>query len=130
MKRIVSLVAMLAMVVFLVAPAALAQGPQGKVEQGPEHALSICSYSGLNDHDPEEPPGGLTQSYGQDVRQHDGQENGWRQVPLQDNRLGWHQVGQAKKREQDHGSNHGQRVGKHVGSPIVAFHSGFTVVPP
>jgi hypothetical protein len=41
---------------------------QGKVEQGPQHARSICSYSGLNDHDPEEPPGGRTQSYGQEVR--------------------------------------------------------------
>jgi hypothetical protein len=68
MKRIVLLLAMLAMMVFLLAPAALAQG---QIEQGPEHAKSICSYSGLNDHDPEEPPGGRTQSYGQDVRQHD-----------------------------------------------------------
>ena|ERR671916_805804 len=42
--------------------------PQGQTERGPEHARSICSYSGLNDHDPEEPPGGQTQSYGQDVR--------------------------------------------------------------
>jgi hypothetical protein len=63
-KRIVSLLAMLAMVVFLAAPMALAQG---QVERGPEHANSICSFSGLNDHDPEEPPGGRVQSYGQDV---------------------------------------------------------------
>ena len=65
MKRIVSLLAMLAMVVFLAAPMALAQG---QVERGTEHANSICSFSGLNDHDPEEPPGGLTQSYGQELR--------------------------------------------------------------
>ena len=63
MKRIVLLVAMLAMSVFLVAPAALAQG---QVERGPAHANSICSFSGLND-DPAE--GGRVQSYGQLVRQ-------------------------------------------------------------
>ncbi|MBD8869608.1 hypothetical protein [Nocardioides donggukensis] len=41
---------------------------QGQVEKGPEHANSICSFSGLNDHpdDPEE--GGRVQSYGQIVR--------------------------------------------------------------
>ena len=40
---------------------------QGQVEQGPEHANSICSFSGLNDEpdDPEE--GGRVQSYGQIV---------------------------------------------------------------
>jgi hypothetical protein len=65
MKRIVLLLAMLSMSVFLVAPAALAQGPQGQVERGPDHANSICSFSGLND-DPEE--GGQVQSYGQGVR--------------------------------------------------------------
>jgi hypothetical protein len=63
MKRFVLLMAMLAMLVFLVAPAALAQG---QVERGPEHANSICSFSGLND-DPAE--GGRVQSYGQGVRQ-------------------------------------------------------------
>ena len=66
MKRTVLLLAMLAMSVFLVAPAALAQGPQGQVERGPDHANSICSFSGLND-DPAE--GGQVQSYGQGVRQ-------------------------------------------------------------
>ena len=66
MKRIVLLVAMVAMSVFLVAPAALAQG---QVERGPDHANSICSFSGLNDepNDPEE--GGRVQSYGQIVKQ-------------------------------------------------------------
>ena len=67
MKRIVSLLAVLAMVALAAAPALA----QGQVEMGPAHAKSICSFSGLNDHDPEEPPGGRTQSYGQDVRQHD-----------------------------------------------------------
>lgn len=41
---------------------------QGQTERGPEHANSICSFSGLNDEpdDPEE--GGRVQSYGQIVR--------------------------------------------------------------
>lgn len=57
-----------AMLLAVSAAPALAQGnPQGQVEQGPDHANSICSFSGLNDHDPEEPPGGQTQSYGQVV---------------------------------------------------------------
>lgn len=40
----------------------------GQVERGPDHANSICSFSGLNDvpDDPEE--GGRVQSYGQIVR--------------------------------------------------------------
>jgi hypothetical protein len=38
----------------------------GQVERGPEHANSLCSYSGLND-DPEE-DGNRTQSYGQLVK--------------------------------------------------------------
>ena len=39
----------------------------GQVERGPEHANSICSFSGLNDvpNDPVE--GGRVQSYGQIV---------------------------------------------------------------
>lgn len=47
-----------------IAPASAA----GQVERGPEHANSICSFSGLNDEpdDPEE--GGRVQSYGQIVR--------------------------------------------------------------
>ena len=42
---------------------------QGQVERGPEHARSICSFSGLNDspNDPF-PEGGRVQSYGQLVR--------------------------------------------------------------
>ena len=64
MKRIVLLVAMLAMMALLAAPALAA--PQGQVERGPEHARSICSFSGLNDDPGVE--GGQTQSYGQLVR--------------------------------------------------------------
>jgi hypothetical protein len=65
MKRIVLLVAMLAMVAFWAAPALA----QGQVEQGTDHANSICSFSGLNDV-PEDPvEGGRVQSYGQGVSQ-------------------------------------------------------------
>jgi hypothetical protein len=47
----------------------------GKVTGGPRHANSICVFSGLND-DPDAPldgsgpngPGGVSQSYGQDVK--------------------------------------------------------------
>jgi len=64
MKRLVMLVAILAMTVVLAVPALA----QGQVERGPEHANSICSYSGLNDDptDPEDP--GRVQSYGQIVK--------------------------------------------------------------
>jgi hypothetical protein len=61
-KRIGLLVAMLAMMAFLAAPALA----QGQVERGPAHAKSICSFSGLNDF--EEGPGPRTQSYGQEVK--------------------------------------------------------------
>ena len=66
MKRIVSLLAMLAMVALLAAPALA----QGQVERGPAHANSICSFSGQNDTPDAPPPeGGRVQSYGQLVRQ-------------------------------------------------------------
>src|SRR5215213_8080089 len=66
MKRIVLVVAMLAMMVFVAAPALA----QGQVEQGTEQANSICSFSGLNDEpDAPAPEGGRVQSYGQLVRQ-------------------------------------------------------------
>ena len=71
MKRIVLLVAMLAMLAFLAAPA-LAIPPEGAgVEKGTDHARSICSFSGLNDFDPEEEPpyDTMVQSYGQLVQQ-------------------------------------------------------------
>lgn len=38
----------------------------GKTTQAPSHSNSICSYSGLNDDQTEEP--GRTQSYGQLVK--------------------------------------------------------------
>jgi len=69
MKRIVLLVAMLAMMAFLAAPA-LAQDPQGQVEQGTEQANSICSFSGLNDFEEQMFPFNTqVQSYGQLVKQ-------------------------------------------------------------
>ena len=73
MKRIILLGAMLAMMAFLAAPA-LAQGPPENhgVEQGTDHARSICSFSGLNDFDPEDnefPYDTKVQSYGQLVKQ-------------------------------------------------------------
>jgi hypothetical protein len=65
LKRYVVLLAVMSLLMVALAVPAFAQG---QVERGPEHARSICSFSGLNDHDPEEPPGGRTQSYGQEVR--------------------------------------------------------------
>ena len=41
----------------------------GQVERGPDHAKSICSYSGLNDEPDDLLEGGRVQSYGQIVRQ-------------------------------------------------------------
>jgi len=41
---------------------------QGQVERGPEHANSICSFSGLNDTPDDPVEGGRVQSYGQLVR--------------------------------------------------------------
>jgi len=69
MKRIVLLAAMLAMMALLAAPVLAA--PQGQVEQGTDYANSICSFSGLNDFDPEEesPYDTQVQSYGQLVEQ-------------------------------------------------------------
>ena|SRR5918998_5632397 len=66
-KRMLA-VAFCAAVVMGVGGTAAYAAPQGQVERGPAHANSICSFSGLNDFDPEEPPGGQVQSYGQDVR--------------------------------------------------------------
>jgi hypothetical protein len=70
-KRYFVLLAVMALLVVALAVPAFAVAPQktvpGQVEQGPQHARSICSFSGLNDEplDPEE--GGLVQSYGQIV---------------------------------------------------------------
>ncbi len=67
MKRIILRLAITAILVLALAEPAFAQG---QVERGPEHANSICSFSGLND-EPElpAPEGGRVQSYGQYVRQ-------------------------------------------------------------
>ena len=65
MRRYVLLLAAMSLLMVALAVPAFAQG---QVERGPEHARSICSYSGLND-DPDDPvEGGRTQSYGQEVR--------------------------------------------------------------
>ncbi len=70
MKRYVVMLAVMALLMVALAVPAFAQG---QIERGPEHARSVCSFSGQNDNpdDPEE--GGRTQSYGQIVR-HDGIE--------------------------------------------------------
>ena len=66
MKRVIVLLAVTAISVLALATPAFAQG---QVEQGPKHANSICSYSGLNDEpDRTDSEGGRTQSYGQYVR--------------------------------------------------------------
>ena len=67
MRRYVVLLAVAAFMVAALAVPALA-APQGQFERGPEHARSLCSYSGLND-DPDDPvEGGQVQSYGQIVK--------------------------------------------------------------
>ena len=62
----------LAVTVGTVAVVGVMAGPAaaaGQVERGPEHARSICSFSGLNDEpDAEFPEGGRVQSFGQLVR--------------------------------------------------------------
>jgi hypothetical protein len=69
LKRIVLLLAVTAILVLALAVPAFAQG---QVERGPEHAKSICSFSGLNDPQevgsPDPELGGRTQSYGQLVK--------------------------------------------------------------
>ena len=70
MKRYVVMLAVMALLMVALAVPAFA-APQGQTERGPAHARSICSYSGLNDYDPEEEPPYDTQvqSYGQLVKQ-------------------------------------------------------------
>jgi hypothetical protein len=65
MKRYVVLLAAMSLLMVALAMPAFAQG---QVERGPEHARSICSYSGLNDEPDSPTEGGRTQSYGQEVR--------------------------------------------------------------
>ena len=64
MKRYVVMLAAMALLMVTLALPAFAT-PQGQVERGPEHANSVCSFSGLSDS-PEED--GQVQSYGQIVR--------------------------------------------------------------
>ncbi|WP_336922514.1 hypothetical protein [Aquipuribacter sp. SD81] len=64
-SRVVGVVLAAAALALVASPASAA----GQTERGPEHANSLCSYSGLND-DPAEafPDDGRTQTYGQLVR--------------------------------------------------------------
>ena len=68
-KRIILRLAVTAILVLAFAVPAFAQG---QVERGPEHARSICSFSGLNTPaevgSPDPAIGGRTQSYGQLVK--------------------------------------------------------------
>ena len=65
MRRLLLLVTVALMMAAMMAVGAMPAFAQGQVERGPEHANSICSFSGLNDF--EEGPGPRTQSYGQEV---------------------------------------------------------------
>ena len=71
-KRIILRLTVTAILVLALAVPAFAQGkpqdtPKGQVERGPEHARSICSYSGLNDHEEGDPPD-QTQNYGHEKK--------------------------------------------------------------
>jgi hypothetical protein len=79
-KRYVVMLTVMALLMVALAVPAFAQ-PQ--VEQGPEHANSICSFSGQNDTPNEPAPeGGRVQSYGQLVRQ-DAAEPGEQEGPAE-----------------------------------------------
>jgi hypothetical protein len=80
MRKLLSSLVIAFVVVGVAATTALAGevAGNGKDTAGPEHANSICVFSGLND-DPDAPlvldeelapngPGGISQSYGQDVK--------------------------------------------------------------
>src|SRR5215207_5253800 len=80
MRKLLSSLVIAFVVVGVAATTALAGevAGNGKGTAGPEHANSICVFSGLND-DPDAPlvldeelapngPGGTSQSYGQDVK--------------------------------------------------------------
>jgi hypothetical protein len=68
-RKLAVLVAAALIALLMMVAGAIPAFAQGQVERGPEHANSICSFSGLNDvpNDPEE--GGRVQSYGQLVKQ-------------------------------------------------------------
>ena len=63
MRRMLLFITVAAMLLALAVPAFA----QGQVERGPEHARSICSYSGLNDHEEGDPPD-QTQNYGHEKK--------------------------------------------------------------
>ena len=65
MRRYVVVLAVMALLMVALAVPAFAQG---QVERGPEHARSICSFSGQNDEPDSPTEGGRTQSYGQEVK--------------------------------------------------------------
>src|SRR5215203_7208770 len=71
MKRYVVMLAVMALLMVALAVPAFAAAPVKEVpglpEQGPAHANSICSFSGLNDVPLDLEEGGLVQSYGQIV---------------------------------------------------------------
>ena len=70
MRRIIAMISMMVIMAAIVAMSAFPAFAQGQVERGPEHARSICSFSGLNDEPNEPAPdGGRVQSYGQYVKQ-------------------------------------------------------------
>ena len=71
MKRMISVLAIMAIMAAMVVAMAVPAFAQGKVEQGTKHAKSICSYSGLNDNDPTEEGAdlGRVQSYGDYVKE-------------------------------------------------------------
>jgi hypothetical protein len=69
-KKLAVLFAAALMTLSMMVAGAMPAFAQPQVEQGPEHANSICSFSGLNDTpNAPAPEGGRVQSYGQLVRQ-------------------------------------------------------------
>ena len=69
-KKLSVLFAAALMTLSMMVAGAMPAFAQPQVEQGPEHANSICSFSGLNDTpNAPAPEGGRVQSYGQLVRQ-------------------------------------------------------------
>jgi hypothetical protein len=68
-KRIVFMVTVALVMAAMMVAMAMPAFAQGQVERGPEHANSICSFSGLNDEPDDPVEGGRVQSYGQIVQQ-------------------------------------------------------------
>ncbi len=70
MRRLLLLLSLAALMAAIMVLGALPAFAQGQFEQGPAHANSICSFSGLNDTpNAPGPEGGRVQSYGQLVSQ-------------------------------------------------------------